>query len=215
LCFILDSAKPLTSKANESGRELKDLIKSQNYKKLISNSLIKKLVRINMKMNWDRLKNSIYAWDGGWLDIYIHNTSAHDWENWVRYINQNFKIDWYNGKAEKDESKIDFSVIQEYWNGNHALGSTAKIFIAENIQVNTHFFEVSEIEHDIDPREFKSIEDHDQLIEFLTGLSKELKREVTVTPENCPEIILMKVQGDSVGIETDTEPSMWPIRTKK
>jgi hypothetical protein len=93
---------------------------------------------LKKEMNWNQLKNKIYAWDGGWLDIYVHDTSSKDWEKWTQLVNQNFKIDWYNGKTEKDESKIDFSVILDYWGGNHDLCSTAKVFIGNNIQVNGH-----------------------------------------------------------------------------
>ncbi|MCF8713740.1 hypothetical protein JM658_02785 [Joostella atrarenae] len=158
-------------------------------------------------MKWNQLKNKIYVWEGGWLDIYIHSTSANDWKVWTKYVNQNFKINWYNGKSDKDESKIDFSVIQEYWDGNHNLCSTAKIFIADNIQVNAHFFDNSEIENDIDPREFKNIDDHNKLIRFLKAISNELKKEVVVTPENSPEIVLMKIKGDSVEILVNDNPN--------
>jgi len=166
-------------------------------------------------MNWKQLKNKIYNWDGGWLDIYVHDISIEDWNKWTQYVNQNFKIDWFNGKTEENESKIDFSVIQEHWAGNHDLCSTAKVYIENNIQVNAHFFDDTEIENDIDPREFKSINDHNKLIEYLKGISKSIEREVNVTPENCPEIILMKIKGEIVEIYTDSEPKEWPVRIKK
>lgn len=165
-------------------------------------------------MNWNQLKNKIYVWDGGWLDIYVHDTTSKDWEKWSQYVNENFTIKWYNGMAEKDETKIDFKVIQEYWNGNHDLTSTANVFV-DDIQVNAHFFVDSEIENDIDPREFKSIEDHNKLIRYLIGISEILDKEVNVTPENCPEIILMKVKGKSVEITTESDPKEWPVRIKK
>ena len=154
-------------------------------------------------MNWEEIKNKIYVWDGSWLDIYVQDTTRADWEKWAQYVNREFKIDWYNGKTEKDESKIDFNVIREFWDGNHDLSSTVKVFI-DNIQVNAHFFDETEIENDIDPREFNSIEDHIKLIEYLKGISNTLQKEVTVTPENCPEVILMKIKDESVEIRTDS-----------
>lgn len=157
-------------------------------------------------MNWNQLKDKIYVWDGGWLDIYVHSASTNDWKVWTDYVNRNFKIDWYNGKTKRDESKIDFSVIQEYWEGNGDLCSTAKVFINDNIQINAHFFDNSEIENDIDPREFNSINDHNNLIKFLKNLSNKLKKEVTVTPENCPEIVLIKIKDESVEININNEP---------
>ena len=162
-------------------------------------------------MNWDDLKNKIYVWDGGWLDIYVNDSNSSEWEKWTQYVNDNYRIDWYNGKIAKAESKIDFGVIQEYWNGNHNLCSTAKVFI-DNMQVNAHFFDDTEIENDIDPREFKSMEDHNKLISYLKGLSKLLNKEVTVTPENCPEIFLMRVKEETVQIFIDNESSEWPVR---
>lgn len=129
-------------------------------------------------MNWNQLKNKIYVWDGGWLDIYVQNTSSIDWEKWTQYVNQNFRIEWYNGKTENVESRIDFNVIQEFWNGNHDLASTAKVFI-DDIQINAHFFEPSEIENDIDPREFRSIDDHHKLIEYLKEIS-------SIYKDKCP-----------------------------
>jgi len=165
-------------------------------------------------LDWNQLKNEIYVWDGGWLDIYVHNTNKNDWETWSKYINQNFRIEWYNGKTEKVESKIDFSVIKEFWEGNHDLSSTSRIFI-DNIQINAHFFDSDEIENDIDPREFKDIEDHNKLVKYLIDISSILKKEVTVTPENCPEIILIKVNKDIVEITKGLNPREWPVRTKK
>lgn len=165
-------------------------------------------------MNWNQLKNKIYVWDEGWLDIYVHDTSRENWETWIKYVNQNFRIEWYNGITEKDEDKIDFKIIREFWDGNHDLNSTAKVFI-DDIQVNAHFFDDTEIENDIDPREFKNIEDHNKLIEYLKELSIRLKKEVTVTPENCPEIILVKVNGESVEIKSDSDPKKWTLRIKK
>jgi len=150
-------------------------------------------------MNWDKLKNKIYVWDGGWLDIHVHNTTRSEWQKWVNYVNQNFKIEWYNCKTEIGEAKIDFSVIEEFWDGCHDFILTAKVFI-EDIQVNVHFFDETEIENDIDPREFKTIDDHNNLIDYLKKLSNILNKEVIVTPENCPEIILMKIKGESVEI---------------
>lgn len=165
-------------------------------------------------MNWNQLKSKVYVWEGGWLDIYVHDTTRTDWQKWVQYVNQNYRIDWYNGRTERDETKIDFSVIEDFWDGNHDLTSTAKIFI-NNIQINAYFFDDTEIENDIDPREFNTIEDHNKLIDYLKELSDILDREVTLTPENCPEIILMKINGNSIEISIDTEPEKWPIRIKK
>ena len=156
-------------------------------------------------MDWDELKREIYLWDGSWRDIYIPDTTKEDWSKWVDFVNSNYKIDWFNGKTEQDENKVDINLILELWDGNYDLRSTAHIFI-DHIQINSHFFHDEAIENDIDPREFNSIDDHNKLIGFMKGLSKCLSRKVILTPENQHEIILLTVDADSVVIEANINP---------
>ena len=148
-------------------------------------------------MNWTDLKNNIYYWDGSWRDIYILQTSLEDNLKWSDYVNTNYRIEWFNGLTQADESKVNFDVIKEFWNGNHDLCSTAKVFI-DNIQINNHFFVDTEIENDIDPGEINSIENHDKEIKYMTDLSFLLDKHVILTPENAPEIVLIKVSKNNI-----------------
>ena len=150
-------------------------------------------------MTWNDLKNTIYNWDGSLLDIYIQNTTSQDWETWVSIVNKKFKINWYNGVTDQDCNSIDFSVIKQFWSGKTDLTSTAVVHVG-NTTVKAHFFTQEEIENDIDPREFKSIEDHNNLIDYLKELSKKLNKEVIVTPEDYSQLILIKVNGNKVEI---------------
>ncbi len=165
-------------------------------------------------MNWDDIKNKIYNWDGSWRDIYVHETNHQDWEKWIDFVNSNYQIEWNIFENESSRDKIDFQIIKDYWSGKGENCSTANVFI-DKIQINAHFFDDSEIENDIDPREFNSIEDHNNLIDYMTSLSKTLSKYVYLTPENCPEIRLIKVNGDSVELNVDTNPNDWPVRTKE
>lgn len=152
-------------------------------------------------MDWNKLKDKIYYWDGSWRDIYVKSINRSDWEKWVDLVNANYKVDWFNGRQNRDENLIDFSVIDDYWNGNHDLCSTAKIFI-DKIQINAHFFDDTEIENDIDPREFNTINDHEKLIHYMTVLSTLLDKEVILTPENEQNIVLIKVYKDKVELRS-------------
>lgn len=153
-------------------------------------------------MDWKTLKDKIYFWDGSWRDIYVKNTKSEDWEKWIELVNEKYKINWHNGKANQAETKINFDVIKEYCEGNEELCSTANVFLDE-IQVNTHFFDDSEIENDIDPREFKSIDDHSRLMEYLKSVSTACEKEVVLTLENSPEHVLIKVDKNEVQIIND------------
>ena len=164
-------------------------------------------------MNWNELKNKVYHWDCSWRDIYVLQTTKLDWKKWVEYVNRNHRIEWYNGKKECVENTIDFEVIEEFWNGNHDLCSTANVFV-DKIQINAHFFNESEFENDIDPREFNSEEDHKKLCNYMSDLSKLLDKEVILTPENDHKTILFKVNKDRIEISNDIDPSAWELITR-
>lgn len=165
-------------------------------------------------MDWQSLKGKTFYWDGSWRDIYVPNTTKEDWRIWVDYVNENYKIDWFNGKENANQNKIDFTVILEYWNGNLDLCSTAKVFI-DNIQINAHFFDDTEFENDIDPREFNSIQDHNKLTKYLTDLSRLFGKEVMLTPENEHETVLLKVSGDTINYSSEVDPSKWVVRPRQ
>lgn len=146
----------------------------------------------NLDKKWDELKDQIYYWDGSWRDLYILNTNKEDWIKWIKYVNQHYIVNWYNGKTGIEENQINYDVIKEYFDREHDLCSTAKIFI-DKIQINCHFFSESEIENDIDPREINSLKDHEHVLKYMTDLSTILNKEVILTPESEPEVILMNV----------------------
>lgn len=148
-------------------------------------------------MNWTDIKNKVYYCDGSWRDIYVLQTSRDNWKIWIDYVNKNYRIDWFNSKTDRNENKIDFSVIDEFWGGNHDFCSTAKVFI-DKIRINAHFFDDTEIENDVDPEEFNSIDDHNKLIKYMSDVSTLLDKEVLLTPENKHEFILFKVNKNNI-----------------
>lgn len=142
-------------------------------------------------MEWIELKNGVYNWDGFCRDIYVLGTNRADWLKWINYINKHYSLTWFNGKAGRDEHKIDFAVIKEFWSGNYDLCSTAKVYIG-NIQINAHFFNEKVIENDIDPRVFNSIKDHNRLMDYMSCLSILLNKVVILTPENQYNKVLIE-----------------------
>lgn len=164
-------------------------------------------------MNWTDLKNKIYYWDGSWRDIYVMQAKGDDWKKWADYVNNKYNIDWFNGKTNKDENQIDFEIIEEFWSGKQDLCSTANVFI-DNIQINAHFFDANEIENDIDPREFNTIEDHNKLVKYMTDISKLLDKAVILTPENEHETILITIDNDNIEFSDNIDPTNWKLRIR-
>ncbi len=151
-------------------------------------------------MNWDKLKENIYYRDGSFRDIYVLNTILSDNKKWVDYVNDNYRIEFFNTQTQVNESKIDFKIITAYWNGSEDVCVTAKIFI-DNIQINNHFFTPTEFENDIDPKEINTIKDHKTVVEYMKNLSNLLQKPVILTPENSSDIVLIKVLNGTVSYE--------------
>ena len=150
------------------------------------------------RKTWKRLKQTVYHWDGSWRDIYVQDCSQQDWLKWSDFVNLHYKLDFYNPTTDKTEDTIDFDSIKDALENGDYVGSTVSFYIQEDIQVNVHFFDKSQIEHDIDPREFDSIEKHNQLIDYMKKINVLLSKTIILTEENLPAAIHIKVEKGNV-----------------
>ncbi len=151
-------------------------------------------------MKWKEIQEKLYYLDGSLRDIYVKETNIEDNQKWINYVNSNFRIECFNETENKVEKKIDFNLVKRFWERDLEYVVCGKVFIDENIQINNHFFCYSEIENDIDPREIKTIEDHNGIVDYMKKISNLLNKSVILTPENTPEIILMKIENDLISI---------------
>ncbi|MFT5618510.1 MAG: hypothetical protein ACI85I_001745 [Arenicella sp.] len=162
-------------------------------------------------ISWEAFKQKVYYSDSGILmDVLVLNTTLADWEIWVDFVNRNYRVEWYKMESEIPKERIDFGFVEKNLLGNATHANSAHIFTGK-IQINSHFFWHEEIENDLDPREFKTIEEHYSLIEFLIKMSTVLEKEVIVTPENGREYILISVNQEKVEFPNITTP----VTTKK
>ena len=150
-----------------------------------------------MKTNWHELKEQIYFEDGSFRDIYVFDINLEEWENWVNFVNQNYEVEFVYGETEQRTFSIDFSAVKKYWSTKDAFGNFATVKIGE-ININCHFFMPSEFENDISPKEFKSLDDHKLLTDYLKELSTIFNKKVLLTWENSPEFVLLEVLNSEI-----------------
>ena len=162
-------------------------------------------------VSWEQLQQYAYEVDGSWRDIYVLDATRADWKIWVDFVNANYRVEFYNGEAIQHD-QIDFAAMEYLWDSHgQANMLTAHFFVGE-IVINCHFFRDDEVEKDIDPREITSYAVHQQLMDFLTRLSRALGKEVVLTPENdtpasCnpqwagPWLPLLAVNGEQVRVQ--------------
>ena len=150
-------------------------------------------------MNWETLKEKIYYTDGSYRDIYIRHATRDDWKSWTEFINNSYHNFFHTYESNAITNRIDYSTIQDYWDGNYYLSSAAYIFI-DHIQLNARFFDEARIEKDFDPVHITSVDDHHRIVSFMKALSGLLDKEVILTPENTSDKVLITVHRDAVAL---------------
>ncbi|MDR3324308.1 MAG: hypothetical protein LBS89_08925 [Zoogloeaceae bacterium] len=135
-------------------------------------------------MDWVTLKDEIYYEDGSLRDVVVIDTTPSDWQKLIDFFNESCPLEWWQSHEKDAPSahRIDFGAILACWDKSEAAQSLATLRVGK-VTLNVHFFVADEIELDIDPREFKSMTDHERLLEFLLGISSCLDKPVLLLPE--------------------------------
>ena len=152
-----------------------------------------------MNTNWHELKENIYFEDGSFRDIYIFDINLEEWEKWVNFVNQNYEVEFIYGETEQRTSSINFSAVKKFWVGKSEFGNRATVKIGK-ININCHFFASDEFENDVLPKEFKSLDDHKLLTDYLKELSGIFNKKVFLTWENSPEFVLLEVLNSEMSV---------------
>ncbi len=144
-------------------------------------------------MDWNTLKEQVYFEDGSLRDIYVLKTSVEDWRKWTELVNGKYQVRFFSGNIEHEMNAIDFELVKASWTGEVVAGNNAIINLG-TIEVNCHFFGPDELENDIHPESFQSMNDHDQLMEYLATVSRCLNKKVLLTAENCITAVAIEAQ---------------------
>ncbi|UOE38998.1 hypothetical protein [Chryseobacterium oryzae] len=154
-------------------------------------------------MDWKYLKEKIYFSDGSLRDIYVLNTSREDWQKWIDFVNGNYKVDFqYSNEQEIrcSSDKIIAKYVYDYWDAKSEFMVNASIKVG-SVLVKCYFFDESEIENDITPVEVNSIENHNDIVDYLKNVSCTLNKETIMTLENySPEYeeVLMIINNEQI-----------------
>src|SRR6056297_1583238 len=140
-----------------------------------------------MTRKWNDIQ-WIFEPDGSLRDIYVQDISLREWEKLIDHLNANFNLTY------SDQDKIDKKYVLEYLQDTSGEMESKSLTIhLGQIKVNCYFFLSEQIEFDIDPKEVNSINDFEQIENFMISISDILQEQVTLTEENSPEFPLFKV----------------------
>lgn len=152
---------------------------------------------------WEELRTGVYEVDGSWRDVYVLGATRADWRQWMTYVNAHYPVRW--GAEDHQEGQpvdaIDMAYVERRWEaGAEALTTWGSVFL-EHVQLNCHFFTDAQIENDMDPSQFQSLDDHHRLMAYLVAISTALGKEVIVTAENVPAGVYIRVNGPRIHFE--------------
>jgi hypothetical protein len=145
-------------------------------------------------MSWQKYEPEFQR-DGSLRDVYIMDTDMKDWQSFIDLVQElNIMTEFSRGPAVEEIP----SCIKGAFSGQYDETCSLSIFL-DNILLRTHFFVESEIELDLDPRDFRSQEDLDKLVAFMGKIAQRVGKPVLLTPENCPESPIFVVQPGGLG----------------
>jgi hypothetical protein len=156
-------------------------------------------------MNWELLKSDFYFRDGALRNIVVFDFSQKCWQKWIKFANENYKLEWwhiYNGKDNEIIVKINFEQIKYMWDNpdSERRGPVSMYF--DELRLNVHFFEEDFFECDFWPEDIKSENDHNNIIRFMTDISYLLDKEVFLYVEGFYKIGLnayeIKIYKDTI-----------------
>jgi len=130
-------------------------------------------------LKWDTVKSE-FAWEGSWRDICVRDTGLREWGAATKAvraagIREQFMVDGVTARMPDDVARV-FEKRSE-------TGALWTLFVT-GVQLNCHFFDPSEIEFDLDPREVTGQAQLDGIIGFMLLLSEATISPTLLTPEN-------------------------------
>jgi hypothetical protein len=127
-----------------------------------------------------------FAWEGSWRDVCVPDASLQSWHLTVSAIPTAGFVSCFDGASEFPE---DVAQVLGRARDDGALWSVS----AGRVGLNCHFFDESEIEFDLDPREVKGQSDFDSLLHFMQVVAKATAHCALLTPENMHDTPFIRV----------------------
>ncbi len=156
-------------------------------------------------MDWKLLREKIYYLDGSLRDIYVRDTGRDEWETWINFVNNKYQIEFIIEGSDEKFNQIDKNIVFNYWDSEDKLALNCAIKLGDLI-IKCYFFGEDEIENDITPLEINTIEDHNNLLDYLKSVSLLLNKRVILCEESYSKdpTELIVVDNENVQLVVDS-----------
>jgi hypothetical protein len=132
--------------------------------------------------DWRQLRS---RWDedaGALLDCYVPNTNVDDWQTVVNAV----KNRWPWSYSEDGATTSMPEHMPDVFDRSSQVAVLWRVSLTPSVYANCHFFDVHEIEFDLDPREIVGQDALDAFCCFVQTVGRELARSVGVGVEGGP-----------------------------
>jgi hypothetical protein len=142
-------------------------------------------------MKYEKAKEFFYS-DGSFRDIYAFNTTLEELDKFLNYVRPRLRKNSFSiGDKEVLLPESYKEILNEVAKRN--TNSILRIPVGES-ELNCHFFDSSELELDLQPKDFQTEGEWVELNNFLRGLAEAMNKEIVMTPENTPEEIFIRYE---------------------
>ena len=136
-------------------------------------------------MEWEEYKTGFYQ-DGSLRDIYVLNTELADWQEFIEFL----KASHYSVRFSLNREQIDLPSNIGLIFQNRPMIDPLLTIDVEGIVVHCYFFQVDEIEMDLDPRHVTNELKAQTIFIFMREVAKALDKPIRMTPENMGDSII-------------------------
>ncbi len=156
-----------------------------------------------MDYNWKQIKR-LFKPDGSLRDIYIQNITIYDWKLLVNFLERDFER-LFDKKHEINIKNISEDYVEYHFANSEDIDHQFISIKIDDILINCHLYDETEIEFDIDPKEIKSNVEFDLILKFMNLMRLKFQRSVKLTDEmnNRSCIIIIHADGKSEFLKED------------
>jgi hypothetical protein len=137
---------------------------------------------------WDDVKDE-FTWEGSLRDICLQGTTVSDWQAVWRMLRSSrleitYAVDSVATDLPEDVAQT-FALPRE--------NTLLLTVLVAGVGLNCHFFDESEIEFDLDPRQVSDQRAFDAIVAFMADLANASSRVALMTPESMHDHPFLRV----------------------
>ncbi len=152
-------------------------------------------------MNWDDCREAFHQ-DGSLRDIYVLETNETDWNEFLSFIRRRR----YGSSYTRDGVGAEVPTVVAEVMADRPTAHLLAVDIGGGITINCHFFDVAEIELDLDPKEVASQSELDRVLNFMSDLGTHLSKDVILTEESNSQLVILRYQSSESQFEYHAPP---------